>query len=186
MSELFSKLCSSFIEKSMAHFQEVRGFTPKYGSDCWFAPTCSLVGDVALGDNCTVWFSAVVRGDVNFIKVGNNTNIQDNVTIHGTYEKAGTSIGNNVSIGHNAVIHGCTIEDNVLIGIGAIVLDHAVIKSGSIIGAGSVVLAGTVVDENSVYGGIPAKKLKEMDEGNKEMLGRIAGNYTMYAGWFKS
>ena len=170
----------------MAHIQEVRGFTPSYGKGCWLAHNSTLVGDVQLGDNCTVWFSAVVRGDVNYIKVGNNTNIQDNVTIHGTYEKSGTTIGNNVSIGHNAVIHGCTIEDNVLIGIGAIILDNAVIKSGSIIGAGSVVLAGTVVDENSVYGGTPAKKLKEMDEENKGMLGRIAGNYSMYAGWFKS
>lgn len=170
----------------MALIQEVRGFAPKYGRDCWLAENSSLIGEVELGDNCTVWFSAVVRGDVNFIRVGNNTNIQDNVTIHGTYEKAGTTIGNNVSIGHNAVIHGCTIEDNVLIGIGAVVLDKAVIKSGSIIGAGSVVLAGTIVEPNSVYGGIPAKKLKEMDDENKEMLGRIAGNYSMYAGWFKS
>ena len=170
----------------MALIQEVRGFAPKYGRDCWLAENSSLIGEVELGDNCTVWFSAVVRGDVNFIRVGNNTNIQDNVTIHGTYEKAGTTIGNNVSIGHNAVIHGCTIEDKVLIGIGAIVLDKAVIKSGSIIGAGSVVLAGTIVEPNSVYGGIPAKKLKEMDDENKEMLGRIAGNYSMYAGWFKS
>ena len=169
----------------MAFIQEVRGLRPSYGDDCWLAPNSTLVGDVQLGDQCTVWFSAVVRGDVNFIRVGNNTNIQDNVTIHGTYEKAGTTIGNNVSIGHNAVIHGCTIEDNVLIGIGAIVLDNAIIKSGSIIGAGSVVVAGTVVEENSVYGGIPAKKLKKMDEANKEMLGRIAGNYNMYAGWFK-
>ena len=170
----------------MALIQEVRGFAPKYGRDCWLAENSSLIGEVELGDNCTVWFSAVVRGDVNFIRVGNNTNIQDNVTIHGTYEKAGTTIGNNVSIGHNAVIHGCTIEDNVLIGIGAVVLDKAVIKSGSIIGAGSVVLAGTIVEPNSVYGGIPARKLKEMDDENKEMLGRIAGNYSMYAGWFKS
>lgn len=169
----------------MAYIEEVRGFKPKYGQECWFAPTASIVGEVEMGNNCTVWFSAVVRGDVNFIRIGDNSNIQDNVTIHGTYEKAGTTIGNNVSIGHNAVIHGCTIEDNVLIGIGAIVLDNAVIKSGSIIGAGSVVLAGTVVEPNSVYGGIPAKKLKTMDDSNKEMLGRIAGNYSMYAGWFK-
>lgn len=169
----------------MAHIQEVRGFKPKFGDDCWFAPNSTIVGEVELGSECTVWFSAVVRGDVNFIKVGNNTNIQDNVTIHGTYKKAGTTIGNNVSIGHNAVVHGCTIEDNVLIGIGAIVMDNAVIGEGSIIGAGSVVLAGTVVEPNSVYGGIPAKKIKSMDDANKEMLGRIAGNYNMYAGWFK-
>lgn len=169
----------------MAHILEVRGYSPKYGSDCWFAPNSTIVGEVEMGDNCTVWFSAVIRGDVNYVRIGNNTNIQDNVTIHGTYKKSGTTIGNNVSIGHNAVVHGCTIEDNVLIGIGAIILDDAVIKSGSIIGAGTVVLAGTVVDANSVYGGIPGKKLKHMDEKNKEMLGRIAGNYSMYAGWFK-
>ncbi|WP_462249997.1 gamma carbonic anhydrase family protein [Ekhidna sp.] len=164
---------------------EVRGFKPKYGNDCWFAPNSSLIGEVEMGNDCTVWFGAVVRGDVNYIRIGNNTNIQDNVTIHGTYQKSGTTIGNNVSIGHNAVIHGCTIEDNVLIGIGAIILDNAVIKSGSIIGAGTVVLANTVVEENSVYGGIPGKKLKTMDVENKEMLSRIAGNYSMYAGWFK-
>ncbi|WP_420318773.1 gamma carbonic anhydrase family protein [Ekhidna sp.] len=170
----------------MAHIQEVRGFAPKFGNDCWFAPNSTIVGEVEMGNNCTIWFSAVLRGDVNYIRIGNNTNIQDNVTIHGTYEKAGTTIGNNVSIGHNAVVHGCTIEDNVLIGIGAIVLDNAVIKSGSIIGAGTVVLANTVVEENSVFGGVPGKKLKSMDEENKEMLGRIAGNYTMYASWFKN
>lgn len=169
----------------MSHIVEVRGFKPSFGNDCWFAPNAALIGEVELGDHCTVWFGAVVRGDVNFIRVGNNTNIQDNVTIHGTYEKSGTTIGNNVSIGHNAVVHGCTIEDNVLIGIGAIILDNAVIKSGSIIGAGSVVLAGTVVEPNSVYGGTPAKKLKSMDEQNEVMLNRIASSYTTYASWFK-
>ncbi|MEM6830938.1 MAG: gamma carbonic anhydrase family protein [Bacteroidota bacterium] len=169
----------------MALIKEVRGYSPTFGNDCWLADNATVVGEVTMGAHCTVWFSAVVRGDVNFIKVGNNTNIQDNVTIHGTYEKAGTTIGNNVSIGHNAVVHGCTIEDHVLIGIGAIVMDHAVIRSGSIIGAGSVILAGTVVDENSVYGGIPGKKIKSIDETNREMLSRIAGNYKMYAGWFK-
>ncbi len=169
----------------MAHVIGVRGYEPKYGTDCWFAPNSTIVGEVEMGDNCTVWFGAVVRGDVNYIRIGNNTNIQDNVTIHGTYQKSGTTIGNNVSIGHNAVVHGCTIEDNVLIGIGAIIMDNAIIKSGSIIGAGTVILANTVVEENSIYGGIPGKKLKQIDDENKEMLGRIAGNYSMYAGWFK-
>ncbi|MEQ9403320.1 MAG: gamma carbonic anhydrase family protein [Cyclobacteriaceae bacterium] len=169
----------------MALIREVRGFSPKMGKDCWLAENSTLVGEVELGNSCTVWFGAVVRGDVNSIKVGNNTNIQDNVTIHGTFEKAATTIGNNVSIGHNAVVHGCTIEDDVLIGIGAIVLDNALIKSGSIVAAGTVVLAGTVVEENTVFGGIPGKKLKVMDDANKEMLSRIAGNYKMYAGWFK-
>ena len=169
----------------MALIKEVRGNTPETGADCWLAENATLVGDVKLGNNCTVWFGAVVRGDVNYVRVGDNTNIQDNVTIHGTYEKAATTIGSNVSIGHNAVIHGCTIEDNVLIGIGAIVLDNAVIKSGSIIGAGSVVLMGTVVEENTVFGGVPGKKIKEMDASNREMISRIAGNYPMYADWFK-
>lgn len=169
----------------MAFIESVRGYTPSMGEDCWLAPNAVVVGDVVLGDNCTVWFSAVVRGDVNFIRVGNNTNIQDNVTIHGTYEKAGTTIGNSVSIGHNAVVHGCTIEDNVLIGIGAIVLDNALIKSGSIIGAGAVVKAGSIVEPDSIYAGIPAKKIKGMDKNNQEMLGRIAGNYNLYASWFK-
>ncbi len=168
----------------MALIKEVRGFSPSFGQDCWLADNATVVGEVEMGDGCTVWFGAVVRGDVNFIRVGNNTNIQDNVTIHGTYETSGTTIGSNVSIGHNAVVHGCTIEDNVLIGIGAIVMDNAVIRSGSIIGAGSVILASTVVDENSVFGGIPGKKLKSVDEQNKEMLARISGNYKMYASWF--
>lgn len=170
----------------MAYIESVRGYSPSFGKDCWLASNSTVVGEVEMGNECTVWFGAVVRGDVNFIRVGNHTNIQDNVTIHGTYEKHGTTIGNHVSIGHNAVVHGCTIEDHVLIGIGAIILDNAVIKSGSIIGAGSVVLANTVVEENSVIGGVPGKKIKEMDASNKEMLSRIAGNYAMYASWFKN
>ena len=169
----------------MALIKEVRGFKPAFGNDCWLAENATVVGEVTLGDNCTVWFGAVVRGDVNSIVVGNNTNIQDNVTIHGTFKKSSTAIGKNVTIGHNAVVHGCTIEDNVLVGIGAIILDNAVIKSGAIIGAGSVVLAGTVVEENVVYGGVPARKLKEIDEENRAMQSRIAGSYTIYAGWFK-
>ena len=170
----------------MTLIRSVRGQVPQYGSECWFADNAVIVGDVIMGNNCTVWFSAVVRGDVNSIRIGNNTNIQDNATIHGTYEKAGTTIGNHVSIGHNAVVHGCTIEDNVLIGIGAIVLDNAVVKSGSIVGAGAVVKAGFIIEENSIYGGIPARKLKEIDEENKEMTKRIAKNYNLYAGWFKN
>ena len=170
----------------MTLIRSVRGQVPQYGSECWFADNAVIVGDVIMGNNCTVWFSAVIRGDVNSIRIGNNTNIQDNVTIHGTYEKASTTIGNHVSIGHNAVVHGCTIEDNVLIGIGAIVLDNAVVKSGSIVGAGAVVKAGFIIEENSIYGGIPARKLKEIDEENKEMTKRIAKNYNLYAGWFKN
>lgn len=168
----------------MAFIQEVRGFEPKFGDNCWLAPNATIVGEVEMGEGCSVWFSAVVRGDVNHIKIGNNSNIQDNVTIHGTYQKSGTIIGNNVSIGHNAVVHGCTIEDNVLIGMGAIILDNAVIKSGAIIAANAVVLAGTVVEENTLYGGVPAKKIKEIDAKNREMQATIASNYQMYASWF--
>ncbi|MEM6643431.1 MAG: gamma carbonic anhydrase family protein [Bacteroidota bacterium] len=170
----------------MALIQEVRGLKPQIGENCWLAPNSTVVGDVVLGEGCTIWFNAVVRGDVNYIRVGNMTNIQDNVTIHGTYEKAGTTIGNEVTIGHNAVIHGCTIEDQVLIGIGAIILDDAVIKSGAIIGAGAVVLAGTIVENDAVYGGTPAKKIKNVDPNNREMVNRIATNYTKYASWFQS
>jgi carbonic anhydrase/acetyltransferase-like protein (isoleucine patch superfamily) len=169
----------------MALIKEVRGFSPEFGQDCWMAENATIVGEVSLGDKCTVWFGAVVRGDVNSITVGSNTNIQDNVTIHGTYKTASTKIGDNVTIGHNAIIHGCTIEDDVLIGIGAIILDNAVVKSGAIVGAGSVVLANTIVEGNSVYGGIPAKKIKDADEDNRKMQLRIADSYTMYAGWFK-
>ncbi len=169
----------------MSYIQEVRGFTPKIGSNCWLAPNSTIVGEVDMDDFCTVWFGAVIRGDVNYIRIGKNTNIQDNVTIHGTYQKSGTTIGNNVSIGHNAVIHGCTIEDNVLIGIGAIILDNAIIQSGSIIGAGSVILANTLIEKNSVVGGIPGKKLKTMDKENKKTVSKIAKNYALYASWFK-
>ncbi len=169
----------------MALIKSVRGFTPKVGKDCWFAENATLVGEVFLGDQCTVWFGAVLRGDVNYIKIGDRTNIQDNVTIHGTFEKSPTSIGSNVSIGHNAIIHGCTLEDEVLIGMGAMVMDGAVVKSGAIVAAGAVVLEGTIVESNSIYGGIPAKKIKELDEKNKEMLKRISNNYLKYAGWFK-
>lgn len=169
----------------MALIKPVRGKHPKFGNDCWFADNATIVGEVEMGDGCTVWFSAVVRGDVNYIKVGNRTNIQDNATIHGTYEKAPTTIGSDVSIGHNAIVHGCTLEDGVLIGMGAMVMDGAVVKSGAIVAAGAVVLEGTIVEPNSIYAGIPAKKVKDVDAKNKEMLTRIAGNYLKYANWFK-
>ncbi|MFY0601999.1 MAG: gamma carbonic anhydrase family protein [Cyclobacteriaceae bacterium] len=170
----------------MAIIREIRGFRPTFGDNCWLAETAVVLGEVELGEDCTVWYNAVVRGDVNYIRVGDRTNIQDNVTIHGTYEKAPTNIGNDVSIGHNAVIHGCTIEDEVLIGIGAIVLDGAVVKTGAIVAAGAVVLAGTVVEGGWIYGGIPAKKLKPVEGKNREMQSRIAKNYIKYAGWFKN
>ncbi|MDC1516530.1 gamma carbonic anhydrase family protein [Cyclobacteriaceae bacterium] len=169
----------------MAILKKVRGFSPIYGDKCWFADNAALLGEVILGNGCTVWFGAVVRGDVNTIKIGNNTNIQDNATIHGTYEAAATTIGNNVSIGHNAIVHGCTIEDNVLIGMGSIVMDGAVIKEGAMVAAGAVVLAGTIVASQTVYAGIPAKWIKKVEGENREMMMRIAGNYQKYARWFQ-
>ncbi len=169
----------------MALIKTVRGFAPKYGDDCWFAETATLIGEVIMGDQCTVWFNAVVRGDVNFIKIGDRTNIQDNATIHGTFEKSPTTIGSDVSIGHNAIVHGCTVEDQVLIGMGAMVMDGAVIKKGAIVAAGAVVLEGTIVEENTIYAGVPARKVKNVAGENREMQLRIAKNYLKYAGWFK-
>src|SRR5690606_28952664 len=143
-------------------------------------------GEVTMGDNCTVWFNAVVRGDVHSITIGNNTNIQDGAVLHCTYQRAKLVIGNNVSIAHNAVVHGCTIEDNVLIGIGAIILVHAVIGENSVIAAGAVVLPGTVVEPGSIYAGIPAKRVKDIGDDMREVIQRTARNYPMYAGWFKA
>lgn len=154
------------------------------GSKCFLADNAVVVGDVIMGDNCTVWFNAVVRGDVNTITIGNNTNIQDGAVIHCTYEKSKTVIGNNVSVGHTAVVHGCTIEDNVLIGMGAIVMDNAVIGAGSVVAAGAVVLAGTKVESGSIYAGMPAKKVKDISEEMIAVIDRTAKNYPMYAEWF--
>jgi|TARA_B110000879_G_scaffold81428_1_gene112965 carbonic anhydrase/acetyltransferase-like protein (isoleucine patch superfamily) len=170
----------------MSNIISVRGFTPKHGVNCFLALTATLIGEVEMGNDCSVWFNAVVRGDVNSIKMGNRVNVQDGAIIHGTFERAGTIIGNNVSIGHNALVHGCTINDNVLIGMGAIIMDNAVINSGSLIAAGAVVLANTVVESGSVYAGVPAKKVKdispELFEG--EVM-RIADNYLKYSSWYK-
>lgn len=169
----------------MALIKSVRGFTPEVGEDCWLADNATLVGEVVLGPHCTVWFGAVVRGDVNRIKVGHHSNIQDNVTIHGTYETASTHIGNYVTIAHNAIVHGCTLEDETMVGMGAIVMDGAVVRRGSMIAAGAVVLAGTVVEENMLYAGVPARPVKRVEGDNLAMMKRIAGNYAKYAGWFK-
>jgi gamma-carbonic anhydrase len=169
----------------MALIKPVRGIEPKFGSNCYLADNATVVGEVIMGDNCSVWFNAVVRGDVHFIHIGNNTNIQDGAVIHCTYQKAPTTIGNNVSIAHNAIVHGCTIHDNVLVGMGAIVMDHAVVHSGSIIAAGAVVLANTVVEPNSIYAGAPAKKVKDVSPEQAEIFARTANNYIMYAEWFK-
>lgn len=170
----------------MALVKKVRGFIPKMGNNCYLAETAVVIGDVIMGDNCSIWFNAVLRGDVNSIRIGNNVNIQDGTVLHTLYEKSQVHIGNNVSIGHNVTIHGAKISDNVLIGIGATVLDHAEIGENSIIAANSLVLTGTKVEPNSVYGGVPAKKIKDIEpEQTKEMIHKISNNYAMYAGWYK-
>ena len=169
----------------MAIIKSVRGFSPKFGNNCFLAENAAVIGEVTMGDNCTVWFNAVVRGDVHSITIGNNTNIQDGAVIHCTYQKAKTVIGNNVSIAHNAVVHGCTLHDDVLIGMGAIVMDDAIIGSNSVIAAGAVVLPGTIVESGSIYAGMPAKRIKGISDQMKEVIQRTANNYPMYAEWFK-
>jgi len=170
----------------MALIREVEGVHPEVGTDCFLAENATVVGDVQMGDQCSVWFGAVVRGDVNSIRMGNKVNIQDNATIHCTYQKHPTTMGDNVSVGHNAIVHGCTLKDNVLVGMGAIVMDGVVVESNSIIAAGAVVLEGTHVESGSIYAGVPAKKVKEITpELVKGQIDRIANNYIMYSGWFK-
>jgi carbonic anhydrase/acetyltransferase-like protein (isoleucine patch superfamily) len=169
----------------MSIIKAVRGFKPKFGDNCFLADNSVVVGDVIMGDNCTVWFNAVVRGDVHSIRIGNNTNIQDGAVIHCTYLKASTTIGKNVSVGHNAIVHGCTIEDNVLIGMGAIVMDNAVVRAGAVVAAGAVVLQGQEVEADTIYAGVPAKKVKQAGEEMRALIERTAKNYPMYADWFK-
>jgi carbonic anhydrase/acetyltransferase-like protein (isoleucine patch superfamily) len=170
----------------MALILPVRGILPVFGEDCFVAPNATVVGEVIMGDQCSVWFNAVVRGDVNSITIGNRTNIQDGAVIHCTYQKYKTVIGNHVSIAHNAVVHGCTLEDEVLIGMGAIVMDGAVVQQGAIIAAGAIVLQHTVVEAGSIYAGNPAKLIKKVSPEQKEMFLRTANNYVMYKEWFKS
>jgi carbonic anhydrase/acetyltransferase-like protein (isoleucine patch superfamily) len=159
---------------------------PVIPESCFVAPNATIVGDVKMGEDCSIWFNAVLRGDVNSIVIGNQVNIQDQACIHCTYQKAATFIGNKVSIGHHAIVHGCTIHDNVLIGMGAIVMDHAVIGSNSIIAAGAIVLEGTEVPPGSVFAGVPAKKVKDISPDLiKGEIERIAGNYVMYSSWFR-
>ncbi|WP_297797492.1 gamma carbonic anhydrase family protein [uncultured Eudoraea sp.] len=166
--------------------KSVNGKTPQIGEDCFIAENATIVGEVTMGDQCSIWFNAVVRGDVNYITMGNKVNVQDGVVIHGTYQKCATTIGNNVSIGHNALVHGCTIKDNVLIGMGSIVMDNCVIESNSIIAAGAVVTAGTHVPAGSVFAGMPAKKIKDISvELSAGEIDRIANSYVKYSGWFK-
>ena len=176
----------NFTFNTMALIKECRGFTPQFGEDCWLAENATIVGDVIMGNQCSVWFNAVVRGDVNSIRMGNKVNIQDGAVLHCTYQKTKVNLGNNVSIGHNALVHGCTVEDNVLIGMGAIVMDNCYIEANCIIAAGAVLLEGTRVEAWSIYAGVPAKKVKtlspELFEGEVQ---RIANNYVMYSGWFK-
>ena len=164
----------------------VNGISPKIAEDCFVAPNATIVGDVEMGSECSIWFNAVVRGDVNTIRMGNKVNVQDGACIHCTYQKTQTVIGNNVSIGHHAIVHGCTVEDNVLIGMGAIVMDGVRIGSNSIIAAGAVVLENTVVPPGSIYAGVPAKKVKDISqELLKGEVERIANNYVKYSSWFK-
>lgn len=163
----------------------VKGKSPVWGTDCFIAENATIVGDVQMGDNCSVWFNAVIRGDVNYIKIGNNTNIQDGAVIHATYLRSATHIGDNVSIGHNALVHGCTLHNHVLVGMGAIVMDHAVVNEFCIIGAGSVVLENTICEAGHLYAGSPAKKIKPLTDEQIELLKRLPNNYIMYSGWFK-
>ncbi len=165
--------------------KKLNGITPKYGENCFFAENAVVIGDVVMGDDCSVWYSAVIRGDVNSIKMGDKVNVQDGVVIHGTYQKSATHIGSNVSIAHNATVHGCTIHDNVLIGMNAVILDDAVIHSNSLIAAGAVVTKGTIVESGCIYAGIPAKKVKDIStELISGEIERIANSYLMYAGWY--
>lgn len=171
----------------MALIKTLNGKTPVFGKNIWLADNCTVIGDVVMGDDCNIWFGAVLRGDVHYIKCGNRVNIQDNAVIHCTYKTSPTVIGNNVSIAHNAIVHGCTIKDNVLIGMGAIVMDDAVVEENCIIAAGAVVTKGTITEPGSVYAGCPAKKIKNVDENlQKDTINRIVDNYAMYADWYRN
>jgi carbonic anhydrase/acetyltransferase-like protein (isoleucine patch superfamily) len=170
----------------MAFIQSVRGFTPRFGKDCFFAENATIVGDVITGDNCSFWFNTVLRGDVNPIRLGNNVNVQDGAIMHTLYQKSVVEIGNDCSIAHNAIIHGAKLHDRVLVGMGAVIMDHAEIGENSIIAAGAIVLSNTKVEPGSVWGGNPAKKIKDIEpEQTSEMIEKIAHNYMMYASWYK-
>ena len=171
----------------MATILSLQGKDPQFGENCFIAPNATIAGDVTMGNDCSIWFNAVLRGDVHYIKMGNKVNVQDGAVIHCTYLKHPTTIGNNVSIGHNALVHGCTIHDNVLIGMGSIVMDGCVVHSNSIIAAGAVVLEGTIVEEGSIYAGVPAKKVKMVSEAMiTGEINRIADNYVKYSSWFEN
>lgn len=170
----------------MAYIFHVEGKYPQFGENCYIAPNATVAGDVIMGNDCSIWFNAVVRGDVNSIRIGDKVNIQDGAVIHCTYKRTQAIIGNNVSIGHNAIVHGCLLHDNVLIGMGAIIMDHAIVHSNTIIAAGAIVLEGTVCEAGSIYAGIPAKKVKAIEaEQISGEINRIANNYIKYADWFR-
>lgn len=170
----------------MALIKSVRGYTPKFGNNCYLAENATIIGDVIMGDDCSIWFNTVLRGDVNSIKIGNKVNIQDGAVLHTLYQKSTITIGDNVTIGHNATVHGATIKNNALIGIGAIVLDHAVVEENCIIAAGALIKDSMVLEPGCIYAGVPAKKIKKVDpDQTKEMIEKIANNYLMYAEWFK-
>lgn len=166
--------------------KSVRGHAPQIPDDCFIAENATIVGEVSFGAQCSVWFNAVIRGDVHYIKIGNKVNIQDGAVIHATYQKSPTTIGNNVSIGHNAIVHGCTIHDNVLVGMGSIIMDDCIVESNSIIAAGAVVTKNTIVESGSIYAGVPAVKVKDISEALiSGEIHRIADNYITYSSWFK-
>lgn len=170
----------------MALIKSVKGITPSWGDEVYIAENATLVGDVTLGNQCSIWFNAVLRGDVHYIRIGNKVNIQDNAVIHCTYQKHPTTIGDNVSIGHSAIVHGCTIERNVLIGMGAIVMDNVYVEENSIVAAGAVVLENTRIESGSIYAGVPAKKVKTLNQQQTtDLIERIANNYIMYSDWMK-
>ena len=170
--------------KTMPVILPVKGINPIWGEKCFIATNATIVGDVVMGNNCSVWFNAVIRGDVNSISIGNDTNIQDGAVIHATYLKASTHIGNRVSVGHNAIVHGCIIKDHVLVGMAAIVMDHAVVEEYCIIAAGSVVLENTICESGYLYAGTPAKKIKPITDAQRALLNKLPDNYIMYADWF--
>ncbi len=170
----------------MALIKAVKGIEPQFGKNCYLAENATIVGDVVMGDDCSIWFQAVVRGDVHYIRMGNKVNVQDGAVIHCTYKRAPVNIGNNVSIGHRAIVHGCTLHDNVLVGMGAIVMDHAVVEENVLIAAGAVVLENSRLESGHIYAGVPAKKVKALSaEAFQDSIERIANNYIMYADWFR-
>jgi carbonic anhydrase/acetyltransferase-like protein (isoleucine patch superfamily) len=171
----------------MGLIRTLNGITPKLGKDCFVAENATLIGRVVAGEQCGFWYNCVLRGDVNDLILGDRVNIQDGAIVHGTYQKNPTKIGNDVTVGHNAIVHGCVLHDNVLIGMGAIVMDDAVVHSGSIVAAGAVVLERTIIEANCIYAGAPAKKVKELDPNTApEMLKEIAAKYVMYSGWYQN